>query len=182
MTCTIAMVNEDNVIMAADSAAVDGDLISQRKNSKIWKVCVGNLTMLIGFCGCYNEAMFLRYSFTWPAYKGSTSIEQYLISKVLPKLCKELNARFGEKRETDPIQMLVGVANPGRIFMLLMPCDIEEGEQFLAIGSGSCTALGCLSALTELKHGTKQERMLMALSTAEQYHTSVRGPMQVEIL
>ena len=173
------MVSENGVLMAADSAAVDGDLISQRKNSKIWRVSVGSLHMLVGFCGSYNEAMFLRYSFTWPPYKGP--IENYLISKVLPKLCKDLKTRFGENRE-DEMQILIGIANPGRIFMLLMPCDIEEGESYLAIGSGSLTALGCLSALHSLKHGTKQQQLMMALETSEKFHTSVRGPMQVETL
>jgi ATP-dependent protease HslVU (ClpYQ) peptidase subunit len=165
--------------MAADSAAVDGDIISQRKNSKIWHVSVGQLHMLVGFCGSYNEAMFLRYSFAWPTYKGP--IEQYLISKVLPKLCKELKARFGEVRD-DELQMLVGIANPGRIFMVLMPSDIEEGEHFLAIGSGAMTALGCLNALYTLNHGTKEQQMIMALETSEKFHTSVRGPMQIETL
>ena len=171
------MVSENGVIMAADSAAVDGDLISQRKNSKIWRVSVGQLHMLVGFCGSYNEALFFRYSFTWPTYKGP--IENYLISKMLPKLCKDLKTRFGENRE-DEMQILIGLANPGRIFMLLMPSDIEEGESFLAIGSGAMTAIGCLSALQEIQHGTKEEQLMMALHTSEKFHTSVRGPMQLE--
>lgn len=177
MTCTIAIVSENGVIMGADSAAVDGDFISLRKNSKIWRISVGQLHMLIGFCGSYNEAMFFRYSFAWPPYKGP--IENYLISKVLPKLCKEMKARFGDNRE-DEMQILIGLANPGRIFLLLMPSDFEEGESFLAIGSGALSALGCLSALETFNHGTKEQQLMLALQTSEKYNTSVRGPMQIE--
>lgn len=180
MTCTIAYKDGNVIVMGCDSAATDDNTnMKIRKGcQKVWK----QGDFIVGFCGNYSELVWIRNAFQWPERDKYESLEHWLIKKVFISLSKDL-----KKQERTEIswRLLFGFVAPARIILLDQCGDVEECEEnFAVIGSASEYAIGCLKAL-EIKDVSELyswEKIEKALKIAENYNSSVRGPMHVEIL
>ncbi len=185
MTCIVAIIDGNCVLMGSDSAAVDeeGSIQIRVGPSKCWKQSVEDEQFLVGFAGGFAEGLFIRHAFQWPAKKNSESLFDWLVSKVQPRLQKKLAERFHNRLESIDWQLIVAF-KPGRIFTLT-PCgDVcETSSNYSAIGSGSNAALSCLETLQHEKSNSRSwEKIDLALRMAEHFHWSVRGPFHTEVL
>lgn len=176
MTCTIAIIDGNVVVMGCDSAATDEDnVLTLRKGCcKIWKV----ENFMVGFCGNYSELMWIKYAFDWPSKKKSETLEHWLISKVYKNIQKAF-----ENRKDVSWSLMFGFSRPGRIMVLRQCGDLEERvDDFNAIGSASQLAIGSLKTMEENKELYSWEKIENALKISEKYDCSVRGPMHYDVI
>ena len=185
MTCIVAIIDGNCVVMGSDSAAVDeeGSIQVRAGPSKCWTQKIDREDFLVGFAGGFAEGSFIRHAFRWPDRKSKESHMEWLVKRVQPKLQKKLAERFSNRVESIDWQLIVAF-KPGKIFTLL-PCgDVAESEsKFSAIGSGSCAALSCLETLDHERSASPSwEKIDLALKMAENFHWSVRSPFHVKVL
>ena len=178
MTCTIGYVDGNQVHMATDSATTDedGSIVVRANNCKCWTVTLSNdQKILVGFAGNCPEMNLFRYSFVWPRIKTSNFMK-YLVDKVMPQMMAQLKERFHERGLS--WNLLIGIANPGRLFVLDDCGDVEESiKPYVAMGSAAAIALGALEALRMTNSSLDiEDRMGCALVTAEEHHSFVRKP------
>ena len=185
MTCIVAIIDGNCVVMGSDSAAVDdeGRIQIRAGPSKCWTQTNGQEEFLVGFAGGFAEGLFIRHAFEWPSKKQSESIFQWLVKKVQPKLQKKLAERFHNRLDSIEWELILGF-KPGNLY-ILSPCgDVGEStSKYAAIGSGSCAALSCLETLEhEGSQSTSWEKIDLALQMSENFHWSVRSPFHVQAL
>lgn len=185
MTCIVAIIDGNCVVMGSDSASVEGENMSVRAgSSKSWSCYVGKEEILVGFAGNFAEGNFIRYAFEWPKRKKGQEVAEWLVADVQPNIQKCLKERFEDRKDV-PIEwvLLIGV-KPGRLFVLSQCGDVQEAlAPYAAIGAGFSTALGCLETLDlESSSLLSWERVEMALKVSEKFHSSVRGPMNLHAL
>lgn len=193
MTCIVGIVDGSVIVMTADSAATqDNALATRRGNSKVWRAHIrrGNsiIEILVGFCGHYGCADWMRHAFRWPDWALGTTIEAYLVGIVHPALKKSLESRYEVPLEEDHhMTLLVGFAarykQRARLVRLMVPeGDVQETDDgFEAIGSGGRVALGCLHGLRNSEM-TSFEKVDASMRAAEAYDCSVKGPFHTEVL
>jgi len=175
MTCTIGYIDGNVVVMGSDSAATteDNSLKLRKGSTKVW---IQN-DYLIGFCGHFSVLMFLKHVFKWPTKKDHYSIEYWLLKKVFPKI-----RDYFKERPDVTWTLMFGFPKPGRLIILDQFGDIEEThDNFAVIGSSENLALGCLKGMENLDIPS-WEKIDKALSVAEKYNNSVKGPMYIEYI
>ena len=181
MTCIVAYVDGNVVLMSSDSCSTtdDGAIVVRHGQQKVWTLDCG-IQIIVGFCGNFGNGQWVRYGFKWPRYCGMP-LERWLISKVQPALRLSFITRFGPDANVD-WNLIVGFPRPGRLFVL-SPCgDIEESEKnFAAIGSGRDVAKGALEALESVPMYS-WERLELAMAAAIQFRSDVRSPVHLEAL
>ena len=171
MTCTIAYVDGEVIVMGCDSAASSGDTVSVRRGAqKIWKT----EDFVVGFSGGFAIGQYLRYDFKWEPV--SYPLERWLVKTMQPKLKHKIIKHFEKSEDWN---LLIGIK--GRVF-LLSPCgDVEETiKPFAAIGSGADCAMGALEALYLTNQEMRSwERVETALHAASATHPDVKSPMHI---
>ena len=193
MTCIVGIVDGSVVLMSSDSAATqDSYLAARRGNSKVWRAHIrkGNviIQVLVGFCGHYGCADWLRHSFQWPDWDSRMSMDAYMAAVAHPALKKTLEERYEAPLAEDyHMTLLVGIAarqqQRAQLVRLMVPDgDVQEtGEGYDAIGSGGRVALGSMHALADTGK-TSFEKLDAAMCAAMAFDSSVRGPMYTEVL
>jgi len=178
MTVICGYCDGDVVIMGSDSSSSDEEhnIHIRRPDSKLWKVDLGNVKMLVGFAGNFAECQFIKHHFKWPLLYNSTSVEKWLVTKVQPALNDQLSKRF--KREVS-WSLLVGLNKPARLFTLNDCGDVEYHiSKYASLGSGFTYALGALAAM-ESENLTIWEKVEQSIRIAETYRADVRGPINI---
>jgi len=185
MTCIVAVVDGNAVVMGADSASVfenENSVYIVKHCAKMWRVELERETLLIGFAGSFGQGHYIRYCFKWPPRKLRESYEQWLVKKVMPELQNGLFQRFSKLNPESLDWSLILAIKPGRIFVLSQCGDVfEPSEGFASIGSGSPVAIGAMQALKNFKKPS-WEIAEEALEISSFHTTSVRGPMYIEAL
>ena len=164
MTCIVALEDNGKVYMGADSAAVDGEAISLRKEPKIFKCG----EFLIGFSHSFRYGQIVEHCFN-PPKVTEKNIIKYMVTKFVPELRITLAMNEFEEKESC---MIIGYK--GKIFYVESDWNVGyDDTNYHAIGSGAPTAFGSLYS-TQGQHPL--DRVRIALEAAQEFTTSVRGP------
>jgi hypothetical protein len=163
MTCIVALEDQGTIYMGADSAAVEGDSISLRVASKIFK----NGKFLIGYCNSFRYGQIIEYHFKPPQVQEKDLLK-YMITKFVPELRRVLENNGYEEKDSSII-----IGYDGNIFYVESDWQVgQDMTNYHAIGSGSPYALGSLYSTT----GEPLSRIEQALKAAETFSTNVRSP------
>ncbi len=176
MTCVAALVYDNTVYMGADSARVDDgfDLVV-RADHKVFL----NGEFLIGFTSSFRMGQLLRYAFKPPEIRDDEKdLYEYMVTDFVDAVRNCLkNGGYAQSDKGEEIGgwFLVGVR--GRLFRIESDYQVGESVQpYDAVGCGMAYALGVLS----VTHTTDpEERIKLALSSAEKFSAGVRRPFIV---
>lgn len=177
MTAIAAVVHEGKVFMGGDSAGVAGWSLRQRKDSKVFV----NGSMVFGFTSSFRMGQILRYAFTPPVMYEGQDLDKYMVTTFIDAVRAAFKTA-GYATVSDSVErggtFLVGFK--GRLFEI--DGDYQVGfvyEDFNAVGSGDELCLGSLFSTKSAKDMTPERRIRLALSAAEAFVASVRGPFNV---
>ena len=186
MTCIVAIISGNKVLLGGDSAASDdkSGLIFCRTDSKVFKV--GQYG--IGFVDSFRMGQILQYSWTPPLYKPTTgykNLDKFIRTKFIDSV-KECFKENGYGNQTagateDGDQggvFIITVQGSGRIFTMDSDFHIGEADvQYMAEGAGQEIALGSLYSTSNIK--TPRKRVRLALEAASKFNMSVRPPFTI---
>ena len=185
MTCIVALIHENKVLLGGDAAASDekSGLIFQRTDPKVFKV--GQYG--IGFVDSFRMGQILQYSWTPPIYKPTTgyrNLDKFMRTKFVQSVKEAYQehgyGRFGSNTEDGDEGgiIIIAVQNTGRIFTMDVDYHVSEVDvDYLAEGSGQQVALGSLFSTSTVK--TPRKRVRMALEAAAKFNMSVRPPFTI---
>ena len=185
MTCTVGYVDNSVVLIASDSAAVNGTYVTIRKgSSKVWSA----KNIVIGFAGSFSLCQWIRYEFQWPKISKKLTIDE--VHSALVKAAGQIEAGLRKRHAhlaedaLDDWQLMIGVcASPARqasLFVMYSNGDIEQSsDKYAAIGSGSYVALGALYATKDIKSYTSWEHIETALEAAAATDSCIKKPWNV---
>jgi hypothetical protein len=185
MTCVVALIHENKVLLGGDAAASDdkSGLIFQRTDPKVFKV--GQFG--IAFVDSFRMGQILQYNWTPPVYKPTTgyrNLDKFIRTKFIESIKDAFKEQgygsFGSGTEDGDSGgiFIIAVQGAGRIFT--MDSDFHIGEvdvQYMAEGAGQELALGSLFSTTAVK--TPRRRVRMALDAAAKFNMSVRPPFTI---
>lgn len=186
MTCVVALIHENKVLLGGDAAASDdkSGLIFQRTDPKVFKV--GQFG--IAFVDSFRMGQILQYDWTPPVYKptaGNKNLDKFMRTKFVESIKGAFkdhgygNQTAGSTEDGDEGGVfIVAVQNTGRIFTMDSDFHIGEADiQYMAEGAGQEIALGSLYSTTAIK--TPRKRVRMALEAATKFNMSVRPPFTI---
>ena len=186
MTCIVALIHENKVLLGGDAAASDdkSGLIFSRTDSKVFKV--GQFG--IGFVDSFRMGQILQYSWAPPIYKptaGFKNLDKFMRTKFVESVKETFkehgygNQTPGSTEEGDEGGIfLISVQGSGRIFSMDSDFHIGEADiQYMAEGAGQELALGSLFSTVSIK--TPRKRVRMALEAAAKFNMSVRPPFTI---
>lgn len=185
MTCIVALIHENKVIMGGDSAASDEKtgLIFQRTDPKVFKV--GQYG--IGFVDSFRMGQILQYNWSPPIYKptsGYRNLDKFIRTKFVDSIkdaFKESGyGNFGPGTDDgdEGGVFLIAVQGTGRIFTMDSDFHIGEADvQYMAEGGGQELALGSLFSTSMVK--TPRKRVRTALEAAAKFNMTVRAPFTI---
>ncbi len=137
---------------------------------------------VFGFTGSFRMGQLLRHNLKLPDI--SVSLDTWAYTTFVDALREVLKAggfaSVSNNVESIEGNFLLGLR--GRLFKV--ECDFQVGEcneSWMAVGSGDEVALGSLwtSGQNPALLGDPEARLRLALQSAENYCTGVRGPFQI---
>jgi hypothetical protein len=185
MTCIVALIHENKVLLGGDAAASDdkSGLIFQRTDPKVFKV--GQFG--IGFVDSFRMGQILQYDWTPPVYKptaGFRNLDKFIRTKFVESIKDSFKehgyGNFGSGTEDGDEGgiFLIAVQGAGRIFTMDSDFHIGEADvQYMAEGAGQELALGSLFSTGLIK--TPRKRVRMALEAAAKFNMGVRPPFTI---
>lgn len=182
MSCVVGLVDDGRVWLGGDSAASDlSGLVVTYKEPKVFR----RGALLFGCVDSFRMRDLLQHSLVVPRYKAG-NIDAYIFSVVqaIKDTFSENEYEYGDDVEVSEESGSTGailVGFHGRLFTVEWDYHIGEVHQpFTAIGEGAKFALGSLLVTKDLtdRFGPRA-RVASALSVAEHYCNTVRGPFRV---
>ena len=134
MTCIVALIHENKVLLGGDAAASDdkSGLIFQRTDPKVFKV--GQFG--IGFEDSFRMGQILQYSWTPPVYKptaGFRNIDKFMRTRFVESVKETFQehgyGKFGTSAPEDGDEggiFIIAVQGVGRIFTMDTDFHISE--------------------------------------------------------
>ncbi len=166
MTCVAALVEDGKVYMAADSfMGSEYHVLPRGKDDpKVFRHASG---IIIGTCGTTIAQRKMRTTML-PVRKPGQDLVDFVFESLGPALAN----RVGEHQD---FEFLLGIE--GRLFRgFPNTLVVECVDGFSAIGSGGAHALGSLATPSD---ATPMTRVRRAVTIAERYIPTVRGPIVV---
>ena len=185
MTCIVALIHENKVLLGGDAAASDekSGLIFQRVDPKVFKV--GQFG--IAFVDSFRMGQILQYSWTPPKYTPTTgyrNLDKFIRTKFVESIKEAFkehgygNFSSGTEDGDEGGIFLISVQGAGRIFTMDSDFHIGEADvQYMSEGAGQELALGSLYSTSMVK--TPRKRVRMALEAAAKFNMSVRAPFTI---
>ena len=186
MTCIVALIHENKVLLGGDAAASDdkSGLIFQRTDPKVFKV--GQYG--VGFVDSFRMGQILQYSWTPPVYKptaGYRNIDKFMRTRFVESVKEAFQehgyGKFGNSAPEDGDEggiFIIAVQGVGRIFTMDTDFHISEVDvNYMAEGAGQELALGSLFSTPTIK--TPRKRVRMALEAAAKFNMAVRPPFTI---
>lgn len=177
MTCIVGLKAKGKVYIGADSAGSGGGYTTIRADEKVFK----KDGFIFGFTGSYRVGQVVRYAFKVPANIKSC-IDEYMVVDFVNafRAClKDAGCLTTENGADESIgSFLIGCKASGELYSL--QSDLQIGKSFDSYdttGSGHALAIGSMYSNGHIKDPKK--RVLNALNAAQQFSTTVRGPMVV---
>lgn len=173
MTCIVAIIKKDKVIMGADSAGVSGLDITIRKDPKMFK----NKDFLIGCTSSFRMIQLLMFSFKPPEIKNK-SLFKYMCTDFIDEVreCFRKGGYLQRELAGDDKGGKFLVAYQNRLFMIDYDFQVEESKiNYQSIGSGQKYAMGSLTTTKGLNMSPKK-RVKKALQVAAKHNVAVSPP------
>lgn len=188
MTCIAGLIDKKNnkVIIGADSGGSTHNLITKRKDEKVFKLSTENgEEFVFGCSGSFRMMQIIRYGFKIPIV-GERAILEFLSTDFATAI-RELFTNNGFEKKSDDgshrgTYFLIGYKN--RLFS--MEDDFQIGEyldDFTCLGSGEEYAYGALQILNHKTNKTKfsaEEKVKLALETSAYFCPTVCSPFILE--
>jgi hypothetical protein len=171
MTCIVAVVDLDrNVVMGADSAAVDDTIATRHLESKIFKK--GEFG--IGYCHSFRMGQIIEFWFTPPPIpKNEDNLMRYMVMDFIPELKALLADNDYPNHEYEKTEWSLIIAVRGNIFTIEYDWHVGyDSFPYASIGAGSSYALGAMFACNDKAY----ERAVCGLEAAEEFCPYVKGP------
>jgi len=185
MTCIVALIHENKVLLGGDAAASDdkSGLIFQRTDPKVFKV--GQYG--VGFVDSFRMGQILQYNWTPPKYTptaGYRNLDKFIRTKFVDSVKDAFkehgygNFSSGTEDGDEGGIFIIAVQGAGRIFTMDTDFHIAEADvHYMAEGAGQELALGSLYSTSMVK--TPRKRVRMALEAAAKFNMSVRPPFTI---
>lgn len=175
MTCVIGMLKGDKVVMGADSAGVAGDLVTQRKDPKVFK----NGPYLIGYTSSFRMGQLLMYT-ALPEPRKNAELFKFMVQEFVPAIRGIFDHGGFARKESNQERagiFLVGIK--GRLFKVESDYQVAESlDPYNSVGCGRDFALGSMFGLQNSRK-TPEEKVQLSLEAAEKYSSGVSGPFTV---
>lgn len=176
MTCIVVFEDSKDIILGADSAAVDENSAFSRLDVKVFKK---SKNCYMGFAGSFRAGQLAQYAFKLPVQPSKMPDHEYLCTHFVKNLksCFKKND-FTVDDDDNSVSFIV-VYNS---VIYEIDSDFQVGipsHKYYAIGSGAEYALGSLHTshnLAGVKSTTKVEAALEAAST---FCTGVKPPFKL---
>ena len=150
MTCIIGTVDGDgNICIAADSSAVDSNIITPHLIPKVFK----RGEFAIGYCHSFRLGQIVEHFFEPPPIEDGLDedgVVKYMITEFIPELrgSLEFNDYPTHDDEKESWSLMVGIR--GSIFVIESDFHLGYDEMsYNAIGAGTEYALGAMFASNE---------------------------------
>jgi len=182
MTCIVAVIVGDEVVMGAESSGAD---LQEREMYTIDMPKVFRAgPWIVGYSGSYRLGQILKFSMTWPEPPEKLDYE-FMATEMVRALHDCLSKQFDSKQPDGAAnrhwQILIGYR--GKVFGISYKYDvISSSDSHAAIGGGRKVALGALQALAGHPDLSPRERVERALEVACKYVPGLRGPFVIESL
>jgi ATP-dependent protease HslVU (ClpYQ) peptidase subunit len=172
VTCIVGLSHQGKVFMGGDAAAADDNIVSARKEPKVF---IKN-GYLIGYSGSFRFGKVVQYIFN-PPKPPHDEIDKFLNTTFVNLLRETCEAnKVDPSSEEDSSEMLVGIG--GKVFEFCNDWHFgEDINDFNAVGSGTSFALGSLYSTRRLRN--PNARIQLALESAERFSPSVKGPFTI---
>lgn len=173
MTAVVGIAQGGHVWIGADAAGTAGWSQTIRSDVKVFR----NGPMVMGFTTSYRMGQLLRYALEVPKRHSDIPVDTYMVTTFIDavRACLKAGGYAARKDETE-IGGCFLVGFEGRLFMI--GSDYQVGESahgYDATGCGDELALGSLFT----SKGTPKERIIWALTAAEEFSAGVRGPFTI---
>lgn len=183
MTCIVGYIDKQNktIYMGADSAGISGNIISMRKDLKLFQRTnpFGN-TMLIGFSGSFRMGQLLRYKLVIPKHPNEMDTYEYMCTIFIDAVRNILKDGGVTKINNNEEEIGVFlVAYDNRLFRI--DCDLQIGESqynYNACGSGADIALASIRTIENYSKEVVDGVSIIqtALKVSQDFCSSVREP------
>lgn len=173
MTCIVGYVDKKNnsVVIGADSAGVDGDDVTVRKDVKVFR----NGHFVIGCTSSFRMIQLLRFSFKPPNINGK-DIYEYMCTDFINAVrkCFEEGGYLQKFKDGDEKGGTFLVAYGNRLFKVFSDFQVAEALRgYDACGCGENYALGSIYSRS---NSNADKIVFEALSCAEYFSAGVRRP------
>lgn len=177
MTCIIALKENNNIFIGADSLGTSDSFIYNRADSKI----IRNGEFLIGVAGSIRTRQILQYM-NFPKC-NDWDIEKYMCTNFIDSIRNSIY-NVGNMQERDGIQFTddsdIIVIFRDRIFKIEVDFQVAwNQEPYMIIGSGTQVATGAMEILLDMNLSSK-DKIFKAITTASKYINSVGGNIIIE--
>ena len=172
MTCIVAICENGKVYMGGDSAASAEHYIAYCKNPKVFQ----NGQYLIGFTSSFRMGQLIEFAeLPKPPKKD---LYKFMVTEFVTVI-REIMSDGGYLRkdceQEESGDFLVGIR--GQLFLVQSDFAVLEYHQnYAACGSGESVALGSLYSTEDDFPTNPKNRLLIALTAASLYTTSVSEP------
>lgn len=178
MSCIIALKTPNSIILGADKCAgIHENLQVTIDNRKIFPMV--RTAGWIGTSGDCSSINILEGVFEEPEYLNDEDPYIYLIRDYVP----ELKDCF-EKNKINPSDGMYGIdiiiVMKNKFYHICSDLSVMDANlEYLSVGSGSEYAMGSLYSTQGMD---PEERILIALKSAEEFCPGVKGPFDIEII
>ena len=182
MTCIVGVEHEGNVFIGGDSAGTNERLdLFVRADEKVFS----KDNMIFGFSGSFRMGQLLRYSFFPPPQAIGEDDMAYLcgpwVSSLIECLTNSGCATIKDNEIGVDGDFLIGFN--GHIYNVQPDFQISSiVGPYDACGCARNYALGVMSVLDDVDTIGPEEKIIVALESAEKFSAAVRGPFVVKQL
>lgn len=179
MTCVVGIIEKGRVYIGADSCITDGAMQATvaTPDSKVWKLG----EFLFGGAGGFREVQVMRHKLAPPPLVEGQEPPQYLTAQFIDAMratCEQSGVLSNEDG-TDSMGAHFLVACRGELYEIGSDFCVSQAQQeFHAIGSGRCFALGALHVLPSSMKPTT--RIRKALETACLFDPYCAPPFSIQ--
>ncbi len=177
MTCVVGSIDDQSVILAADSAAIgnpDGSEIYTMPEPKVFRCG----PYVVGVCGSYRVGQVLRYQGDLPEPHPDSDFGSFLVRDLVPAIGEliETEGVVGSHRTFLGNKVVILLGYQRQLWSITSDLTVLPEVEFGAIGSGRLRAYAALHALKAAGVEPAQRRLELALEAAAMYTASVRPP------
>lgn len=180
MTCIAGLIHKGKVYIGGDSAGVGGYDLMIRNDKKVFN----NGDFIMGFTSSFRMGQLLQFKLQPPSTydKDGKQIEayKYMVTNFIDEVRRCLkDGGYAQKTNEEESGGTFLVGHKDRLFTI--ESDYQVGESIdgiMAVGCADTIALGSLYTTKNLNM-EPEERIRLALETAERYSAGVRGPFTI---
>ena len=177
MSVVVAIKEKGKIIMGCDSQVTRGESYNTLKsinNYKIWKV-KNTDHCLMGHTGRVRNSNIVRLMDEL-IKEGETIDFELVVKSVVPRIVEELLTyrSIEDKERIEDIGSSFILAYKDKLFLIYYDCSVIEIDDYIAVGSGECEAMGVLN-ITEGEN--PKTRIIKAIQSASKGNLYVSYPI-----